>query len=554
MAKAKTALGLDIGTQVAKAAWVTLRRGKLRVTRTEVHRLPPATADRGAVLKFWVEKAGLSGAPCVLGFPGRQTMFHPFLLVPQDPRPLEQAAQMEVVRFNEMASESMVYGFSGFSMRPDERRLLLAVGRPSLLWNLLETAEKAGLDVVDIVPSPVAMFNALEKRPLKDKSPWVYVNIGHNTTEIAVGTPSGLMFARAFSAGGDTFTQALVKHGKIGEAQAENLKSGEVALSPGLLPDDPLRQAANTWLTEYDSCFGVYRNQFAGPEFEPKRMVLCGGGSQLGGFADYIAAKLDIKVVSSLEVTEPEREEIQPPFVVAAGLAASALKEPTMPISLLPDQKRDELIFRRQKPYWIAAGFMAFLILGVSLVGGFRDFRRKERQLHAQKDSLARRQALVRDIEQLKAQSTQVNTMDRAVHGLLRVGPCLRDLVTLVAESKADDDRVTLICDADSYFSEKTFRPSSTGRRRRSRGRAPDKRIFEEGATSRLERVIIEGYTTRPNLLTVENLISSLTASELVASADLLGDDQRVIPDEPVGPEPRPEERPFVIDVRISPL
>ena len=72
-------------------------------------------------------------------------------------------------------------------------------------------------------------------------------------------------------------------------------------------------------------------------------------------------------------------------------------------VRLVPRAIRDEWMFRRQKPFWVAAGIAAGLILAVSLLGGWYDSARMERQLRDQRASLERRRNLVAQIEAAKA-------------------------------------------------------------------------------------------------------------------------------------------------------
>ena len=71
-----------------------------------------------------------------------------------------QAVAVEIARFNELASEAMVYGFCPITGQPNEKRLLLGMGRPAVLNSTLNTARDCDLDVVELTPDAVALFNA----------------------------------------------------------------------------------------------------------------------------------------------------------------------------------------------------------------------------------------------------------------------------------------------------------------------------------------------------------------------------------------------------------
>jgi len=156
MARKGTVVGIDIGQYAVKAVWAERRGGTPIVTRMESLRLPTDRSDSGNIIGPWIEKMGIPAFPCVIGLPGAQSIFQPLFLPPEDLRTFEQATAMEVVKFNEMASETMIYGFSPISINPGERRLILSMARPSVLHDALGRARTLGLDVIDIVPTPAA--------------------------------------------------------------------------------------------------------------------------------------------------------------------------------------------------------------------------------------------------------------------------------------------------------------------------------------------------------------------------------------------------------------
>ncbi|MGQ9663624.1 MAG: hypothetical protein ACUVWX_15030, partial [Kiritimatiellia bacterium] len=293
---------------------------------------------------------------------------------------------------------------------------------------------------------------------------------------------------------------------------------------------------------------------YTGEGMKPARVILCGGGSELRGFPEFVAKKLGTEVILAEPLGGSDVAGIQ--FAVAAGLVASQLSHLPVRISLLPERMRSELQFRRQKPFWIAAAVTGALIFGVSVVGGYRDIQRKEKQLGLQRASLARRQKLVAEIERVKTQTQQIREMAAQIHELLQSGARLRYLLELLANTLDQRDWITTIADAESYFAER-----SESLRRRGPGGRLGRALQSEvpSADQRLNRVIIEGYTVTRNLSTVKNLIKKLGAQQWIASADLLLDDelhvveQRPLPAEGVAPERRtPFAQRFVLDVRLA--
>ncbi len=553
MAAKGTHAGLDIGRYAAKAAWVRLRGKRFTVLRTESLRLPPDRQDNKVVIKSWVEKIGLARAECVVGLSGQHAMFQPFTLAPGDQRTLEQAAGMEVLQFNEMASETMVYGHAPLELRPGERRMLLAMARPMILDGLLEMARTIGARVVDLVPGPVALFNAVESCIEKHAAPLLLVNIGSASTEVAVGVPGGLMFGRAFGSGGQMFTDALGRAASLPGTHAEAAKTRDASLQDESPRGAALCSCADLWITEFRSCLSVYRSAYAAPDLLPKRMILAGKGAALRGLPEYLAAKLGIEVVPIAQAVGPALGEDPAQFAVAIGLALAGTEAAPTPISLLPSPVRHELLFRRQKPFWVAAGVAAALVLGVSLLGGYRDTKRKEAVLEAQRTSLKRRQQLVTEMESVRKGTDYMVSMSEPVNRLVRAGPLIRDLIATLAASIGERDWISMVCDADSYFSYQPppdaakLTPAGMRERRRQKAKTP----LKGEDIVRHRRVILEGFTRNPDLTSVRTLIEAIRGQAFVESADLLSTDLEVASAHEAE-SGRFDARRFVIDVMLK--
>ncbi len=555
MARKNQILGLDIGRHTAKAVSVAAKGNGVEVLRVETLRLPSGSLDRKSILARWIKEHDLIGARCVISLPGQQAMFQPLFLVPGDPRTIEQVAAMEILKLRDIAAEAMSYSVASFGGSHGERRVLMAMARPILIEESMAWVRDLGLDILDILPAPVALFNALA--PAQATDPTLFVHVGSSTTEVAIGGPEGLMFARAFAVGGHPFTEALAKVKQLQIPQAENLKVTGV----GLLDDaDPavntaMKRVADLWLSEFQSCLTVFGSLFPKLSDRPKRVVLSGGGALLSGFSRYVALKTGLEVITDIRL--PTDGKCDPPavWVIAAGLACAGVQPRKCEISFLPKSVRDEQMFRREKPYWIAAGVAAALILVVSLIGGYYDFKRMEKHLNSQRASLERRRELVSKIEAAQTRCSLIQKMAAPVDDLLHIGPSVREVLSLVAAAKHPNDWITLVCDGGSYQSKS---PSASLRTSPEIGGSERRRPIAAVSGSvtnkpvRLEHIIIEGFTPKLDFSTVQSLIDRLEAEKLVATADLLSDDKLVQPDPVDGKGTDRRIKRFVIDLKVG--
>ena len=558
MARKNKTLGLDIGHSTIKAA-IASGDGTRRVERTELLRLPTGEFDRRSLLGRWLKENGLTGLPTAVAISGQQAMFQPMFLVPGDPRTLEQAAAMEMVKLREIGADGMTHGFAPFGATTGaDRRVLLAMVRPDVLNSTLEMVREVGLDIADVVPTPVALFNALARQCCKEATPVIFVHVGHSVTELAIGTAQGLMFARAFAGGGQLFTEVLARARQIPVPHAETAKvSGGITLSSGEpVVTAALTRAADMWIAEFQSCLAVFNSLFSQRRDRPQAIVITGGGSLLGGFAAYIQQKTGLTVSTTVPLGDEAHFNPAAIWPVAAALALLPLEERTCPITVLPQRLRDEQVFRRQKPYWLGTAVGAALILGVNVGGYFYDNQRMERQLQVQNASLERRKELVARIEDYRRRTETIRDLGMPVVNLLRTGPTLRRMLSLVAEAKDSRDWVTLICDAPSYYAKN---PSAAlyggaddpaGRRH-----SPKTSDVVDSPTNRapvIRQVIIEGYTRKLNFSSVQTLIDKINASDLVESADLLSDDKLMPPDAADDKSHDLRAKRFAISVKVA--
>jgi len=556
MAERGTVVGLDVGRYAVKAAWVELRGGSPVVRRTEMLRLPLDTSDALGVIRPWAEKLKLAGSSCVLAVPGPEAIFQPLVLPPADPRTIEQAASIEVLRFNEMASETMQYGHLQFAGNPGERRLLLSMARPSVVEPLLLFARELGMNLVDLVPAPAALFAALAGDTATLAEPVVFVDMGHASTSVAIGSKVGLMFARAFSGGGQLFAEAIMRRRNITDTQADAFKTDNASMSEG--PEDikaALEEAASLWISELQSCFSVFSSLFPTRDARPARIVFSGGGSRMKGLPEYLAARLNMPVSKVEQLPGKPSPALPETFAVAAGLASLGLQPVASRLSLLPKTLRDEQLFRRQKPYWIASAAVAALTLTVCLAGGTRDIRRKEAHLGIQRAGLARRQQLAAKIDGVKGRIEQIHSMAGPVQAMLTTGPQLRDLVTAVAAALPPDggDWISMFSDADSYFSKNPF--SKRRRKPDAGGPNPAKQPPEQDADAPpapINAIVLEGYTRTPDFSTVRNLVLAISDLQFVEGADLLSDDKLVVPDGTEKAVLQPGVQRFVLEIRLK--
>ena len=580
MPRARNIVGLDIGTRNVRAVWMQLQGATPRVTRVETFALPLDAQDATQLIRAWLEKSGLANAFCSVALSGGSTIFQPGRLPHSDPRTPQQAAAMDLVQFNEMAGDTMRYAVHAFDVRaePGHTFYLLSMARPMAIERMLQSALQLGVRPADLVPSSVALYNALEPLAGPHTQPWIYLDIGHQQTDVAIGLPAGLLFARAMPFGGRTFTDAVSQTANLSPAQAEARKHADNGLEDPTL-GAALTAVADRWISQINSCLGVYRSQFSGPAFAPGQIVLTGGGARLRGLAAHLSAQLRLPVILAADIpgaaAAPDTQLWLGSADLAAGLATTALDFAPAHVSLLPAKLRDEIVFKEKKLYWIAAAVFGALALGTFTVYGLSVLRNDREKIQADREQLKKCETLVKQITDIRARCDLIRSRSGPVLQILAGGPLARQTLTLVANNINPDDWITLFCDEASYLPRSVeieppkpppkrspfalFRDLRTGATPTA---SPQPTQAIPVAETNRPVFIIEGYTPDPSLGTVKELLARLRTAQQAANpdrlffakTDLLADD-RVLP--PKGlPEKDaarlPTYRRFVIQIEVN--
>ncbi|MDD5706306.1 MAG: pilus assembly protein PilM [Kiritimatiellae bacterium] len=573
MPRLKQIVGLDIGSRTARAVWVQLRGGEPRVVRAEQMALPLEGNETQALIRSWVERLGLLRGFAAVPLPGAQVVFQPGRLAPEDPRTPAQAADMELATFNDMAGDRMASDVTSHAWSPGLRVYLMAMARPNVVTRALNALEPVGLRPADLVPAPVACFNALSRLGGDTGTPTLYLNIGHTQTELAIGTAKGLLFARSIALGGRSFTDAVMQLAMTPLAQAEAQKQRDGSLLPGGAYAEALRPAAERWYAQVATCLSAYRGAFGGEPFAVGRIVLSGGGAQLGGLVEFLGERSGLAVVKAESLPGAAVLPAAGCFDVALGAALTALEVVPSRLSLLPAMLRDEVVFREKKPYWVAAAVMGALTLGVITAGMVYALRGDARALETERKELRKREQLDRGIAAIRQRSDAQRVRCEPLRKLLRGGPAMREVISLVANTIAPDDWISLICDESAYLPAAAsaakhappalpragfFVPGFRGALRpAAAAEATAKSDVPPPPASEFNVFIVEGYTPDISLTTVKSMMERLRTAPRVRKVDLLSDD-KVLP--PTLPEDLaglalelPDMRRFVMRLEVTP-
>ncbi len=262
--------GLDIGTNSIKVLVAELRNGELNVIGVSnakskgvkdgiiVDIEAAATAIKSAISQA-EEKAGISIKSVNVGLPGNLLQVEPTQgMIPvtsdtkeitdQDVENVVKSAltksmtpDREVITF--IPEEFIVDGFQGIRDPRGmmgvrlEMRGLLYTGPRTILHNLRKTVERSGVQVENIIISPLAMVQSILNEGEREFGATV-IDMGAGQTTVATIRNQELQFTNILQEGGDYVTKDISKVLKTSQKLAEGLKLNYGEAYPSLASNE----------------------------------------------------------------------------------------------------------------------------------------------------------------------------------------------------------------------------------------------------------------------------------------------------------------------------
>ena len=381
-------VGLHLTASALRAVWLRQGRdGEVRVERC-------ASCPADGTLAAWAARQKMSRLPCTAALPGSVAVFRSIALAPGDPRTLEQAADMEVEISTEPDFQGMCRRIAGTECFPGTRQLILALARPDAVQHAIHPFVKSHIGLSGLIPSPVAAYYAMRRCITATTQPTLLLFMTADTTELVVGTATGILFMRSLATG---------------------TRSGAEALGAAV------------------SVLGIYRKTFpqiaegflAAPEPDATRLA-----------AD-MAERLRIPVTAN--ASPPVAHE----HLLAYGLALAGNDPAAQALSFLPPAVQAQTRRRACKPYCVAAALAGVLALLALLSHGLLAIQRGKHAVKDETRRLVRLGALDATLRSLHDETRLAQDRDDALLPMLWFPSAVRDILSTLAESLHPDDALT---------------------------------------------------------------------------------------------------------------
>ncbi|TSC70666.1 MAG: Cell division protein ftsA [Parcubacteria group bacterium Gr01-1014_46] len=193
------------------------------------------------------------------------------------------------------------------------------------LNDLLEAVDETGIDVIDVMASPIAAsFATLSK--LQKTAGCVLVNIGSETMSIVVFENNIPVSLEVFPIGSTDITNDIALGLKIPLEEAENIKIGSIG--SGSYPKKKLEEIISARLTDMFELVENHLKKIGRNGLLPAGVFITGGGSGIGMIEDFAKGALKLPSrIAELNLNDQKTNVKDSTWSVAYGLCMLGLSK-----------------------------------------------------------------------------------------------------------------------------------------------------------------------------------------------------------------------------------
>jgi type IV pilus assembly protein PilM len=347
----RTAIGLDIGTSVVRAAELSFGRGGTTLEHFGQVVLPEGAVRDGEVfdsaavtkaLRHLWSAAGFSHKRVVLGVANQRVIVRQLDLPWMEQSELRNSLPFHLADFPlPFPLEESELDFFPLEDISDDaggrqlRGLLVAAHRDTVMSHVRCT-EQAGLRVDSVDLTSFAVLRSMGRQTELTVRTEALVEVGARVTNVIVHSAGQPRFVRIQLIGGQDVTDALAEWLGVPLERAEGMKQHFGRYGSR----DELAKISGAVLTTAQEFVDEVRNSLdyygaAHPGAAVERIVLSGGGSRLEGLAELLAEGTGLPVVSGdplrplvigrTGLDDDQLEFIKPLAAVPVGLALGAI-------------------------------------------------------------------------------------------------------------------------------------------------------------------------------------------------------------------------------------
>ena len=449
-------VGLDIGTQSVKLVAFEKKRTRWILKDFRVQTFPLGEEGEPSRYEDWlaenlrslVAQMGLGGCRVSNTLSGTQVALRKLVFPAMPLEEIKEAARWQgKTAFPFPLDEAILDAYSLGPIKKNEeakQEVLVAAAQRNLINQRLALLQASNLrpSCLTLIPMGLKRSYLLSSSRGTEESV-ALLDIGAQTTTIAMVQKDELVFSREVGLGGMDFTRAVIdlsrdlKPGfplEVPDAekikfhhgvQSDALSSFEAEVDEQGLPLAALHRSMSPvlerLLLEIDRSFSYFKTQVEGASID--RIFLSGGGSLLKGLPEAIRKTFNLPVerynlLNTLEVdTGVDRKllEASIPFLtIAIGVAVE--ERPLLNLLPLEKKGRFPILGENQKKILAfgALGLLFFGYLGQQYFSASSELRKLEKKVALRQQEINRMEVSKKDLENLKWRQDQLDQQLKA--------------------------------------------------------------------------------------------------------------------------------------------
>jgi type IV pilus assembly protein PilM len=343
--RAKSLVGLDIGSSAVKAVELKVSGKSYKVTAFGAESVPPDSIVDGAIIdgaavadaiRRLFESRKIQTKEVAASLSGNAVIVKKITLPVMTEAELAESIYWEAEQYipfdiQDVNLDYQILDPGDAAAGKSTMDVLLVAAKKEKIADYTGVIAQAGRTAVVVDVDAFALQNAFEVNyGIQPGEMIVLLNAGASATNINILQGDQSVFTRDISIGGNAYTEALQKELNLPFEQADQLKRGEAI--DGVTFDEArpvLRAVSENVMLEIQKTFDFFKATAASDRID--RIVVSGGASRAEGFIEMLTERFDAPV----EVFDPFRkvafdarrfqvdavEDLAPTAAVAVGLA-----------------------------------------------------------------------------------------------------------------------------------------------------------------------------------------------------------------------------------------
>jgi type IV pilus assembly protein PilM len=344
--KAKSVVGLDIGSNTVKAVELKPSGATYKVVNFGMEGLPPDAIVDGSIIDGGVVSAAIrrlfetrkiKTKDVVASLSGNAVIVKKIALPVMNETELAESIYWEAEQYipfdiQDVALDyQIINGKQGDKSADGTMDVLLVAAKKEKITDYTQVISQAGRVPVCLDVDAFALQNAYELNyGLEPGAIVVLLNAGASTLNINIVNGPQWLFTRDISIGGNDYTEALQRELNLPVQAAEELKKGVATDGASYEDARPvLRSVTENVLLEIQKTFDFFKATAASDRLD--RIMLSGGASRIEGLAEMLEQRFETRVASfdpfRRLAFDPKKfgvdgvEDVAPTAAVAVGLA-----------------------------------------------------------------------------------------------------------------------------------------------------------------------------------------------------------------------------------------